>query len=441
MRAVLCAFIALIAIHVNAQETAKELQLQSRVDSLERRLAEVEARLALVAASSPLPAVPAAAIAPTAAATPKQVEPAATGLPPDTTLNVTLDGYYAFNFNKPYTRENQLRGFDQSHNSFSLNQATIILERTPSLEVGRRFGGRIDLQFGQATQTLQGSLANENRPEIYRTLFQVYGSFVAPIGSGLQTDFGKFASSLGYETNYTKDQPNYSRSLWFNYLPYYHFGFRNNYNFNSKLTAQYWLVNGSNQSEDFNGFKSQAFQLTARPAKTVSWTSTYYFGKDGRQVILRQGDFGSAPSTTVFRPNGQSHIFDSYLAWTPGNWTAVLEADYTINRNNAKDSPGRVDGGAAYLQYQVSPKFGFAGRFELLQDRSGFFSNKAQTLKEFTLTGTRTFTGGFQAKLEYRRDFSNMAYFTTNQIGALKRNQDTATLGLIWWLGGKSGSW
>ena len=143
----------------------------------------------------------------------------------------------------------------------------------------------------------------------------------------------------------------------------------------------------------------------------------------------------------MFRPNGQSHILDTYVAWTPGNWTAVLEADYTINRNNANDSPGRVDGGAAYLQYQVSPKFGFAGRFELLQDRSGFFSNKAQTLKEFTLTGTRTFTGGFQAKLEYRRDFSNMAYFTTSQIGALKRNQDTATLGLIWWLGGKSGSW
>ena len=65
--------------------------------------------------------------------------------------------------------------------------------------------------------------------------------------------------------------------------------------------------------------------------------------------------------------------------------TAVLEGDYTINRNGPHDAPGRVDGGAAYLQYQVSPKFAFAGRFELLQDGAGFYSNKAQTLKEFTL--------------------------------------------------------
>ena len=69
------------------------------------------------------------------------------------------------------------------------------------------------------------------------------------------------------------------------------------------------------------------------------------------------------------------------------------------------------------------------------------FSNKAQTLKEFTLTGTRTFADGFQAKVEYRRDFSNALYFTTGQAGVLRRNQDTATLGLIWWFSGKTGSW
>jgi hypothetical protein len=43
---------------------------------------------------------------------------------------------------------------------------------------------------------------------------------VAPIGNGLTMDFGKFASSLGLEGNYAKDQINYSRSFLFNYLPY-----------------------------------------------------------------------------------------------------------------------------------------------------------------------------------------------------------------------------
>lgn len=407
-----------LTLALPAQESVRERELQTRIDKLEQRLAEIEAKLSLLA---PITAPKAPENAPPApSAVLKEAEPNPYR---DTTFNATLDGYYAFNFNRPFDGNNQLRAFDQSHNSFSLNQAALVLERAPNLDAGRRFGGRLDLQFGQATQTLQGSRANENRPEIYRAIFQAYGTFIVPLGSGLQADFGKFASSLGYENNYTKDQMNYSRSYWFNYLPFYHFGFRNTYNFNSKLTAQYWLVNGSNQSEDFNGFKTQAFLLIAKPIKTVTWNATYYVGQEGRAPLADPGRF---------------HVFDTYINWSPANgkWTAAIEADYTINRNNTHEAPARVDGGAAYLQYQATPKFAFAGRFELLHDRAGIFSEKAQTLKEFTLTGTRTFADGFQAKLEYRRDFSNLPYFATG-----KRNQDTATLGLIWWFGGKTGAW
>ena len=447
MRLARFAVIFLLAVTLNAQENPREKELRTRIDSLEKRLAEVEAKLALLASPGIVKApeaAPAAAAAVVPAVIPKEAEPGVTGLFRDTTLNATVDGYYAYNFNRPYDRVNQLRAFDQSHNSFSLNQATIMLERTPNVDAGRRFGVRLDLQFGQATQTLQGSQANENRPEIYRAIFQAYGTYVFPIGSGLQADFGKFASSLGYETNYTKDQMNYSRSYWFNYLPYYHFGFRNTYNFNSKLTAQYWLVNGSNQSEDFNGFKTQAFLLITKPKKTVTWNATYYVGQEGRPATscIAYGNLTPYQCDTL-TPNGRGHVFDTYLNWSPANskWTVALEADYTINRIGAHSAPGRVDGGAAYLQYQATPKFAFAGRFELVQDRRGFFSGRDQTLKEFTLTGTRQFADGFQAKFEYRRDFSNEPFFVTDQFGVLKRNQDTATLGLIWWFGGKTGSW
>ena len=46
-----------------------------------------------------------------------------------TTLNLTVDGYYGYNFNQPVGRVNLLRAYDVSSNSFSLNQATVILER------------------------------------------------------------------------------------------------------------------------------------------------------------------------------------------------------------------------------------------------------------------------------------------------------------------------
>ncbi len=78
-----------------------------------------------------------------------------------TTINVSLDGYYAYNFNDPVGRVNLLRAYDVSSNAFRLNQAAVIFERAPDVDAGRRFGARLDLQFGQATATLQGNPVNE----------------------------------------------------------------------------------------------------------------------------------------------------------------------------------------------------------------------------------------------------------------------------------------
>ena len=142
---------------------------------------------------------------------------------------MSLDAYYGYNFKDPVGRVNLLRAYDVSSNAFSLNQAAVIFERAPDLDAGRRFGARLDLQFGQATATLQGNPVNEPRPGIYRNIFQAYGTYVIPVGSGLTVDFGKWASSLGIEGNYTQFQINYSRSYWFNFLPFYHMGIRTQY--------------------------------------------------------------------------------------------------------------------------------------------------------------------------------------------------------------------
>ena len=140
-------------------------------------------------------------------------------------MNVNIDGYYSYNFNDPIGGLSLLRVYDASSNSFSLNQADLIIERTPDIAGGRRWGARLDLMFGQATEVQQGSLLNEPRPQAYRNVYQAFGTYVVPLGKGLWVDFGKFASSIGFEGNFTKDQMNYSRSYLFSLLPFYHFGF------------------------------------------------------------------------------------------------------------------------------------------------------------------------------------------------------------------------
>jgi Putative beta-barrel porin-2, OmpL-like. bbp2 len=434
---------------VSAQEAPSQAQLLERIKQLEERLSRVE-RLSGLESCEPSVATPAQSTTATVAQAPQTLTKPSPELPGGITLNVNVDGYYQYNFNNPIGRVNLLRAYDVLSNSFSLNQAGVILERAPNPDIGRRFGLRLDLQFGQATETLQGGAQNELRPQVYRHLFQAYGTYVVPLGKGLSVDFGKFASSLGYENNYTQFQINYSRSYWFNFLPFYHMGFRTSYTFNDKLTFTNYLVNGVNQTEDFNGAKSAAFLFTINPNKKVSWNVNYYFGEEALDVVpvlnpgfpLEATQPGLPVQNVTPAPNGKRHIFDTYASWNAGQKLLLVgEGDFVINRVFETSPPTRVFGGAAYARYQFTTPFSLGARFEYLGDDGGLFSGRSQALKEATLTAAYQFTEGFQAKMEWRRDFSNVPFFLSSTPGQLKKQQNTALLGLIWWFGGKPGPW
>lgn len=366
-----------------------------------------------------------------------------------TTVNFLIDGYYAYNFNAPIGRVNLLRAYDVLSNAFSLNQADIVVENAPDPENGKRFGARLDLQFGQATETLQGNAANEPRPEIYRNIFQAYGTYVVPIGSGLSVDFGKWASSLGIEGTYTKDQMNYSRSYWFNFLPFYHMGARIHYQVNEKFGLNYWVTNGTQQTEPFNGYKDELVGFAVQPTKSLSWTVNYYLGQEHPDfqfvtngppnLPLIQGmPFEPIPNP----PNGKLHIFDSYATWNAtSKLTFAAEGDYVLERLFARSKPSHTEGGAAYVHYQLNPKVAFAARSEYLSDDGGLFSGKTQALKEATATFEYKLSDNFLMREEWRRDWSNQPFFLTSTLFVLKRYQNTATIGLVWWFGGKQGAW
>ncbi len=390
-------------------QTAREQELLKRIEVLEARVAKLEARLET--ATAPAPAHPS-----------PPAPPPSTAAPPPVDVNFLIDGYYSYNFNQPSDRVNVLRAYDVLSNNFSLNQAVAMLESSPDPDHGRRFGGRLDLQFGQAAEALQGSPLNEPRPRVYRHIFQAYGTYVAPLGKGLTVDFGKWASSLGIESNYTKDDMNYSRSYWFNFLPFYHMGFRIAYNFNDRVSTAFWLVNGANETEDFNAQKSQNFSVTAKPVKSVSWTTNYYTGVE-----------------PPF-PDRRLNIFDTYASWDVTRKLSLAgEGDYV--RRSIPDSSLHVSGGAGYMQYRFTDHFSLAGRGEVLNDSGGLFSGAVQTLKEATITGSYLVGNGFLIRGEWRRDFSNVPFFPGRAPELFHTHQTTATLGLTWWFGSRTGAW
>jgi hypothetical protein len=424
-----------------AQTPANEEILQ-RIAALEAQLAELKQ---LVAASQP-------AAAQTTAAEDRTFN----DYLHDLKYGGSLDTYYGFNLNRPVGRVNLLRAYDVTSNNFSLNQASVVLESAPDLQAGRRFGARVDLQYGQATETLQGSLSNEPRPWVYRNIFQAYGTYVVPLGSGLTVDFGKWASSIGLEGNYTKDQANYSRSYWFDYLPFYHMGARAGYRFNEAVTVNYWITNGTQQTEAFNNYKDQMFGAVITPAKSVTWTTNVYLGQEHPDVqpiqdptaptIATQPGLSITPIVPAL--DGRLHIFDSYAIWqvTPST-TLSGEGDYVVSRAWNEPGPGRdttpshVYGGAFYARQQLTPKAALAARAEYLRDDGGLFSGATQTLNEVTLTYEYKVAEGFLMRGEWRRDASNAPFFLTRDAGVLKADQSTATLGVVWWWGTKRGAW
>jgi hypothetical protein len=428
-------------------------KLQARVDELEKHAETQQGENAAVAPAQAVNAAPQQQAQTQATASQPSLPAPAAG--PDflhgTTINLLMDGYYGYNFNDPIGRVNLLRAYDVSSNAVSLNQAALVLENAADPDHGKPWGVRLDLQYGQATETLQGNPANEPRPEIYRNIFQAYGTYVIPVGKGLTIDFGKFASSLGIEGNYTKDQINYSRAYWFDFLPFYHMGIRASYKFNDKLAFNYWIVNGTQQTEPFNGFKDQFFGFTITPTKDIAWNVNYYLGQEHPDVVFFPNG-GAPPNLPTEQgvpfepianpPAGKLHIFDTYVSWqSTSKLTLALEADDEIERLFTYSAPLHTNGGAGYIRYQLTPKVALATRAEYLSDRGGLFTGITQALKEGTFTTEYKFAEGFLARGEWRRDFSNQRYFLTDVLGILSREQTTATLGLVWWVGGKQGSW
>jgi hypothetical protein len=276
---------------------------------------------------------------------------------------------------------------------------------------------------------VQGNGANEPRPDAYRHLWQAYGTYVFPVGRGLQADFGKFASNLGYETNYAKDNNHFSRAYLFNFLPFYHMGVRLTLPVSDKVTLMYALTNGIQQTEDFNTFKSSHVTAIIKPVSSLAWTTSYYAGREQPDGGLPDG------------PDGVFRVIDSYVTYTATpKLTLGLDANYVTNEVQKADESISLQGTGAYARYQVSAPAAVSLRYERLDDE-GLFGGIEQVLQEFTATFEHKFADGFLARAEFRRDWSNVRFFPGSRSGNLRRHQNTALVGLVWWFGNKSGAW
>ena len=406
--------------------SSETVELRRRVKDLEERLNKLEVAqrpnngsISFDKTTTPVGATPSPATNPAPPAQDDKAKSTDQGLLNffrEVEVSGFIDGYYSYNFNKPADRTNVLRNFDTRSNQFALNLAEIVIEKKPD-PLNSRVGFRLDLDYGPATDLVHAT--EPGGKDVYKVIQQAYGSYLAPIGSGLQIDFGKFVTVHGAEVIETKDNWNYSRGLLFAWaIPYYHFGVRAKYALNSKVSLTGLVVNGWNNVEENNGGKTLGITLGLAPTPKLAIVQNYMTGPE--------------------QPNDNKHyrhLSDTTATYSFNKrWAVMGNYDYGIDTLTAG---GKVhwQGVAGYLRYAPTERLAFTPRYEWFDDHNGFSTGTAQRVKEFTLTGEYKLRPTLITRFELRRDWSNQPFFSKSDPTVLARSQATVLAGLIWTFG------
>jgi putative OmpL-like beta-barrel porin-2 len=413
----------------------------ARVRSRVARLMMAATLVMVCAAGSAAAQAPPAPAEPAPAAAPPEQAPAAPPAPTPqeiaakqdsatldffrrTEVSGFVDGYYTYNFNTPAKActtsggvavFNCLYNFNVAHNSFTMSLAKLALEKKPTSD--NRGGFRVDFVYGPATAIVHSlEPTGAATSGIYQNIEQAYLSYLAPAGTGLQLDFGKFVTPIGNEVIESKDNWNYSRGLLFSWaIPYYHVGARAAYNINDQVSVTGFLLNGWNNAVDNNKGKTIAGQLTIKPNADLTLLTNYMGGPE-------------APN----QPSGSNwrHLSDTVVTYNVNKQVSVA-ANYDYAKDNVGGVTATWQGIAGYVKFQPTDMFALTPRVEYFNDKDGAATGTPQKLKEVTITAEVKSPEGVIMRLEYRGDVSDQNFFTKNTSQPSK-NQSTFTIAFIY---------
>jgi hypothetical protein len=228
--------------------------------------------------------------------------------PPDTTTRVAfgafVDGYYAFDFNRPRDLDRAFTTQPARHNEFNVNLAFV--EATVT---GPRVRGRLALQAGtsvQANYAGEPTTGAVSGPTLSRHLQEaVAGYEVAP---GLWVDAGVFFANVGMESWISRDNPTYTRSLVADYSPYYSAGAKATWQATPRLAVRLDAVNGWQNVSETNTAKSVGARLDYTAGGTTLSYYNYVGGEGAGRLRVFNGVGVRAAPTRRLQVLGQLDV-------------------------------------------------------------------------------------------------------------------------------------
>ena len=335
------------------------------------------------------------------------------------TINGLVSTSYGLNTNRPDSRTNQFRVFDQAEGTFQLDVAELAIQKNP-VAAGEA-GFSIHLTAGSSIPRVTASAGlfrddDGNAQDV--DIHQALASYILPVGSGIRIDFGKHVTHLGYEVieGYDGVNDQATRSFLFGYsIPFTQTGLKLGYAFGPRLSASACLVNGWDNVRDNNRSKSVGAQLAVTPAEGVTVLINYLGGAE-------------RDSSSDLR-----HIVDIAAGYKiHPRFSVGVNFDYGREANAI--GPGEDaswTGGAIYLRAAVVGPLALTARGEVFDDTAGFRTGVRQTLHEVTLTPELRVSSDFLLRVDLRRDRSDRSVFESHGGRAPRRSQSTITLNAL----------
>jgi hypothetical protein len=325
-----------------------------------------------------------------------------------------VDGYYSYNANRPgqnsaFGQVNQLYNFDDQTDQFSLEAAKLTINHDPD-----PVGAHVDILFGRTNAFMHGADSNTAN-----YIEQAYVSIKPPKAKGFEMDFGQFVTSAGAEVIETMTNFNYSHGILFGYaIPYYHFGLRTSMPVSKHWTVGYQAVNGWNNDTDNNGGITHGITSAVATSK-ASWYFNVYTGPENFNT-----------------QKGYRNLIDTTITLAPTSKFSWL-VNYDYGQNKTDPAPSQHwQGVATAARGQVTGNAALAFRYEYFADSQGFATGDRQKLNEVTATYEYKWPAGLLMRAEYRRDWSDIAFFDKGDNNSVKA-QSTATIGFIAFFGPK----
>jgi hypothetical protein len=329
-------------------------------------------------------------------------------------LSIYLQGGYTFNFRNPDSGTNEQRIFDQKANSFLIDLAQIQFAK--EAPVGG-LGYKLKVSFGETAKFIHS--AGLGDPNEVVDLTEAYVNYVAPLGSSIKVQFGKFVTYHGAEVIEARDDFNYSRSFLFNYaIPFTHTGLMAGYTFSKALSANVYVVNGWDVFNDNNKGKTFGTSFLVTPIEPFSMNFGFMYGPE------------QSHNSTHYR----------FLADWVGTFKATKNLTFVVNADFANEEKDPLNGNrnsrwygvAGYAKYDFTDWFSTTIRAEYFDDRDGVRTGIAQKLKEITITPEFKIVKNLLVRPEYRHDWSNNDGFDSHHMTFSKKSQDTIALGVMY---------